>query len=708
MKKKNLLIAVFAVFSGIAEQSFAGQGFHGAKTVTTTNTILNEFTTLTANAAQGATSITVASSSLNANARFPANLAAGELVMIIQMQGVTMNTSNANASTWGAVTAYNNSGKYEFNEVLSVPNSTTINFAYGLNNSYTASGKVQVVRVPRYTTFTVNAAKSVSTQAWNGSTGGIIAIEANGAIVINGTIDASGLGFRGGLLKQTSTCCPQGTGNALLFATTNNSLGAAKGEGIGGDTTAYDGLGGRYGRGPAANGGGGGNIHNTGGGGGSNGDNGVAWNGLGIPDTITVSNWKQAWDLEGGNFHTNVSSGGGRGGYSYANSNASPLTVAPGSNSWTNDYRSNIGGWGGRPLNSTSGSRIFMGGGGGSGDSNDGFGSSGANGGGIVYLIAGSTISGTGAINANGADAANSLKWDAAGGGGGGGSAIIYTGGASVTGVGVNAKGGKGGNQQYSSGLFQESEGPGGGGGGGYISITTPNSLSQSVIGGLYGTTNANKMGPFTPNGATAAATGITATNPPNPYSTSPLPVKLTSFRAFLKENYVELDWTTLSETNNNYFIVEKSGDTKLVSELIKINGAGNSTVKLDYHAEDNHPLAGTCYYRLKQVDYNGQVTSSKWIDVNVKPAHEMLVFPNPVKTNTIKIVLPQTPSSSCSFYVCDRTGKAIFNRKIRGDAFDNNMTVSDIPFAATGLYYLTVEIDGTIYREKISVQLEQ
>ena len=193
----NALSVIF-IFGNlcIRQQHSQDQGIHGAKTITTTNVILNEFTTLTLNAASGGTSITVANDTLNANNRFGGKLLVGELVMIIQMQGASINTTDTMSSNWGAVTTYNNAGLFEFDEVLSIPNATTINLVTPLKNSYTISGNVQVVRVPRYTTFTINAGASITTDTWNGSTGGVIAVEASGVTVINGAVNASGLGFQ--------------------------------------------------------------------------------------------------------------------------------------------------------------------------------------------------------------------------------------------------------------------------------------------------------------------------------------------------------------------------------------------------------------------------------------------------------------------------------------------------------------------------------
>src|ERR1051326_8129856 len=65
---------------------FAQRSKDGAKVVATANNVVNEYTSLTANAVTGATTISVASSNMNANGRFPGNLAAGDLIMIIQLQ----------------------------------------------------------------------------------------------------------------------------------------------------------------------------------------------------------------------------------------------------------------------------------------------------------------------------------------------------------------------------------------------------------------------------------------------------------------------------------------------------------------------------------------------------------------------------------------------------------------------------------------------
>lgn len=516
MKSKIILFVLFFFLLSV-NCLFAQRGKHGAKTVTAANTIVNEYTALTADIAAGATAVSVVASSLNTNGRFPATLAAGDLIMIIQVQGASILTGTQTIN-WGEVLSYGNCGLYEFAQVLSVPNLTTINVECPLVNNYTSSGRTEVIRVPRYTSLTVNSGGVLTGDTWNGTVGGVLAVEVKNSTVVNsgGSVDMTGKGFRGGVLNDDYYFWGVGE-----YYYPTNDFGAEKGEGIAGYQTDYDAIGGRYCRGAPANGGGGANTHNHGGGGGGNAGDISLWTGTGNPDNSSA-NYITAWNLEGAGFATSTSSGGGRGGYSFSSSNQNELTLGPwntngNSTAWGGDYRRYWGGLGGRPLDYSTG-RIFMGGGGGAGEQNDSKGSSGANGGGIIFIQSYGTISGAGQIISNGATAANSTSGngistqgaDGAGGGGAGGTIILRSVGA-ASGISVTANGGAGGNQVINAGYNasqSQAEGPGGGGGGGYIAITS-GAVTCTTNGGANGTSNSSGITNFPPNGATKGGAGI-------------------------------------------------------------------------------------------------------------------------------------------------------------------------------------------------------
>lgn len=349
-----IFISMISVF-----ESFSQRGKDGARTISVANTIVNEYTTLSVNAVAGVSTITVAASGLNANGRFTGNLAAGDLIMIIQMQGATINgvlvgsAGVPNDATWGSVTAYNNSGNYELLEVASVPSGTSISFTCGLKNSYTAAGRTQIIRVPRITVLTLNSPGTITGQTWNGTTGGVVVTESLTSTTINAgaSFNANSIGFRGGANTENNS-----VGFGGFFSSINNVEGGVKGEGIAGTGTDYDPYGGQFCMGAAANAGGGGTAHNAGGGGGGNGGVLAAWTGNGNPDASTVP-FTNAWELESVGFSTSTSSGGGRGGYTFSNTNqnATVLSGAPGAVAWGGDNRRIRGGLGGRPLDYSTG-----------------------------------------------------------------------------------------------------------------------------------------------------------------------------------------------------------------------------------------------------------------------------------------------------------------------------------------------------------------
>jgi hypothetical protein len=134
-----------------------------------------------------------------------------------------------------------------------------------------------------------------------------------------------------------------------------------------------------------------------------------------------------------------------------------------------------------------------------------------------------------------------------------------------------------------------------------------------------------------------------------------PLRIELLSFVAEKKEKSVKLDWTTATEFNNDYFELEKSTDAINFQAFAKIKGAGFSNQLVNYSHEDLHPLTGTSYYRLKQVDFDGSFTYSSIRVVHLSTNIKFSIYPNPNQgTFTIQT------SKGGVFELMDVTGKVI------------------------------------------------
>jgi hypothetical protein len=112
----------------------------------------------------------------------------------------------------------------------------------------------------------------------------------------------------------------------------------------------------------------------------------------------------------------------------------------------------------------------------------------------------------------------------------------------------------------------------------------------------------------------------------------TPLPVGFLLFKAELVHDYVDIHWKTATETNNNYFIVQKSTNGRTWENIDRVEGAKNSTQILGYKFDDRTPYLGTSYYRIKQVDMDDKFTYSeiKALDINNLEHTDIHVSPNP------------------------------------------------------------------------------
>lgn len=117
------------------------------------------------------------------------------------------------------------------------------------------------------------------------------------------------------------------------------------------------------------------------------------------------------------------------------------------------------------------------------------------------------------------------------------------------------------------------------------------------------------------------------------------LPVELVSFNAKLKDDQVVLDWITASELDNNYFSIEHSNDGRIFKELDQVKGAGTTNVSQTYQFIDQDLGEGVNYYRLRQVDFNGDESFSSIVQVNKRrdtKVGDLSIFPTIVQNDAL------------------------------------------------------------------------
>ncbi len=120
-----------------------------------------------------------------------------------------------------------------------------------------------------------------------------------------------------------------------------------------------------------------------------------------------------------------------------------------------------------------------------------------------------------------------------------------------------------------------------------------------------------------------------------------PLPVELTYFRGEVVDNQVELNWETSWEQNASHFDVQRSRDLSEFVTFQSLTAAGDISERTIYTATDAAPVPGVIYYRLRQVDRDGQFVYSKIIPIHFDiNAPQLWVFGNPTSARNIQVRL--------------------------------------------------------------------
>lgn len=126
------------------------------------------------------------------------------------------------------------------------------------------------------------------------------------------------------------------------------------------------------------------------------------------------------------------------------------------------------------------------------------------------------------------------------------------------------------------------------------------------------------------------------------------LPVQLLSFDAEQRGDEVLLTWQTASELNNEWFVIERAGAGLHFEEIGRLKGAGTTLQQRQYAFTDPHPLPGDNYYRLRQIDFDGNYSFSPYVFVEIETGtREIRMYPNPVVRQELTLeIISDEPGS--------------------------------------------------------------
>lgn len=170
----------------------------------------------------------------------------------------------------------------------------------------------------------------------------------------------------------------------------------------------------------------------------------------------------------------------------------------------------------------------------------------------------------------------------------------------------------------------------------------------------------------------------------------SPLPVSLLGFEGVCNNGAVHLQWSTASESNNHYFTIEESETGAHWYEMHREEGNGNSNQTLHYDASFKPRYEGSSYFRLKQVDYNGETTVYDPIYISCKTAdHSITILPNPVK-DFAGVRINAGSDFDIVMNMFSSAGQIIFSQKMRVRRGENEFRF-DMTALPQGAYHLQI-----------------
>lgn len=175
--------------------------------------------------------------------------------------------------------------------------------------------------------------------------------------------------------------------------------------------------------------------------------------------------------------------------------------------------------------------------------------------------------------------------------------------------------------------------------------------------------------------------------------NSDPLPIELIKFNANCDRGSVMVTWTTASETNNDYFTVERSQDGSFFEEVGVVDGAGTTSQLNSYSLEDKYPYIGTSYYRLKQTDFDGNYEYSDMVAVSCSDSDDNefeLVAAYDDGTGNMNIAFNASEGEKYTATLFDIQGRLLIEESGRTYSGTNQVKLNVANYAR-GIYMLTL-----------------
>jgi len=221
-------------------------------------------------------------------------------------------------------------------------------------------------------------------------------------------------------------------------------------------------------------------------------------------------------------------------------------------------------------------------------------------------------------------------------------------------------------------------------------------SVTSDFVANVFGSKNVF----WGTTGSTGGANNQQYICPPTALIT--LPVELVDFESNCSDQGVELNWSTITELNNDYFIIESSTNDSNWERIGAVEGAGTSTTEKDYEFVDVNPKGDAMYYRLIQVDYDGTETISHAVSAYcLRSQSGIFVYPNPAN-DFVVIGYPNPSEAETHIVIRDMQGRRVFDQFYSDKMSQTKLNTQDFN---AGHYLINVTQGSNVYNKKLVIR---
>jgi surface protein len=170
------------------------------------------------------------------------------------------------------------------------------------------------------------------------------------------------------------------------------------------------------------------------------------------------------------------------------------------------------------------------------------------------------------------------------------------------------------------------------------------------------------------------------------------LPIELLYFNAEQNESkHVDINWSTATEINNEYFTIERSKDGVQFEQLEEVPGAGYSTQMTTYTSKDTNPFNGISYYRLKQTDFEGKISYSDIKVVNIVIDQHFTIYPNPIR-DVLHVVGDGNYNGKTNISIFDAIGNLKYSKQLMMNDDKRFLDIYEVSEFLSGNYFLVIQ----------------